>query len=79
MNAAVLERLLAVRPFKSLYLCIGNFEITIDRPQDVRVLADKETLVRFADNVTDFYDLRLIERLHVEGFDPDDLNKMLKN
>jgi hypothetical protein len=78
VNAVVLERLLALRPFKKLLLVIGDFEFSIDRPQDVRVLADADLLIRSVNGKTDFYDLRLVERLHLQDFGFDDLDKMLK-
>ena len=54
------------RPFKRLWLHLGDHEIEIARPEDVRVLAEVDTLVSSVDGNTDFYDLRLIERVRVD-------------
>jgi hypothetical protein len=72
LDVQVLERLLAFRPFKRLYLCIGDHELAIDRPQDVKILSEIETLVWSVDGTTDFYDLKLVDRIRVDddfGFD----------
>jgi hypothetical protein len=79
MNAAVLKRLLAFRPFKRLYLCIGDHEIEVNRPEDVRILEEAETLVWSVDGTTDLYDLRLIERVRIDDdFGFDELDRMWK-
>jgi hypothetical protein len=79
MDANVVSRLLAFRPFKRFYLCIGRDEVFIERPEHAKLLGDTETLFVSEDGTADFYDLRLVERIRVDDdFGFDELGRMWK-